>query len=549
MSLTSPALRRVLRALPLTAALAAVALPVASASAATGPKVGFQLNDLNGIVDLATVTLGAATDAPIAGPDMPYSQTCPGLAADEYPADSVAALLHARDANWTLAPPSSGFDWELTMFGSTHAASSLGFNTEVPGWHMWINDTYYNFGQDTPGGLCHELTAGDRVVLQGTERHFPDGGGMYGLPTTPQLRVTAPPTVAAGATFTATVTELTPPDSSNGWGGNAVQGTPSVSAGYGVGFDGDSAPFAATDAQGHATVTAPAGSGGILQLVGIAGTDPAALPTADHNSAYSPLADICVYDNRVNSPCTATLSAQSTDFGTQARGSLGAATPVVVTPALGTATISGAKVVSGDADDFMVSSDGCTGTTVNSGTGAATPNCAVRVRFAPSVAGARSAVLRITSNASNTTLDVPLTGTGGAATGGPQGPAGADGAKGDTGDRGATGATGATGANGANGSNGAAGATGATGPQGKAGKNGRDAVCTVKRTKGAPKVTCKLVSSSTKSTKATLTRAGKVYAKGTVASLRGTRKVPAGVYTLRYRTRAGKAVALRVRIG
>jgi hypothetical protein len=55
-----------------------------------------------------------------------------------------------------------------------------------------------------------------------------------------------------------------------------------------------------------------------------------------------------------------------------------------------------------------------------------------------------------------------------------------------------------------------------------------------------------LVSSSLDRASATLTRQGKVYARGTVASLRTTRNLSDGVYTLRYR---GHAIAVRVRIG
>jgi hypothetical protein len=354
------------------------------------------------------------------------------------------------------------------------------------------------------------------------------------LPTTPHLAVEGlPATVAAGQTFTATAAQYRPD-----WGSstdpNPVR---SVGTGYGLGFlDDGSGTFAgvvATDAAGQATLTAP-NDGGPHAVGAIAGTDPAALPLGGVNSAFAAPATVCVYDADPGSPCTATLSAPAVSFGTQARGTLGAATPVAVTAALGQATVTGAKVVSGDVDDFMISSDGCSAAALDSAVDAARA-CAVRVRFAPSVVGTRTAVLRITSSAANATLDVALSGIGGAPAGGP---AGADGDKGDAGPAGPGGASGPAGAAGGQGATGAA---GAPGPAGKAGKNGRDAVCTVKRAKGAPKVTCKLTAA--KGTKATLTRLGRVYARGTVASLRATRSVPAGAYTLRYRS-----VALRVRI-
>ncbi len=542
--LYSSGLGRTLRALPLLAALALV-LATASTALAAGPNPYLQVNDLTGRLGGGLAQLGASTDPAVAGGELPFGAACAGLGAGEYPADSAGALLTSHDPAWTIGQ--SGFNTTLTIDGVTYDAASLGFLSETPGWHLWINNTYYNFGQDMASPLCSALHTGDVVVLQVTERHFADGDTMYGLPTTPQVRVEAVPlTVAPGQPVTATVATFAPGTGDfNGWGGNALSGTRSVGAGYGLGFGGGSATFVATDAQGRATVTVPDDASGTVDLIAIAGTDKAALPTASHNSAFSVPVSACVYDGSSSSPCTGSLSAPDADLGTQARGTIGAATPVVVTPALGHVAVTAAKLVSGDVDDFLLTSDGCSGTTVVSGTGSATPSCSVRMRFAPSVSGARSAVLRIASDGMNPTLDVTLTGTGGAPGAGTPGSAGEKGDKGEAGSAGGTGATGATGANGAAGLVGPAGATGSTGPQGKAGKDGRDAVCTVKRAKRMPKVTCKLAPA--KAGKATLTRLGRVYARGTAASLRAVRRLPAGVYTLRYR-RHGKAVAQRVTI-
>jgi hypothetical protein len=331
-----------------------------------------------------------------------------------------------------------------------------------------------------------------------------------------------------------------------GWGGNALTGTRSAGVGYGLGFDDGHNAFVATDAQGRAALTVPADASGNINLVAIAGTDFAALPTAGHSSAFSVPTSVCVYDGQPSSPCTASVSAATPDFGaSQARETLGAPHAVVVTAALGTAEVTTVKLAGSDVDDFMISSDRCTGAALDAGAGA---TCRVNVRFAPSVIGARHAVLEVTSTASDTTLSVPLDGVGGSLAAGPSGPSGQDGVDGADGAKGDAGAAGSAGAAGGTGATGTQGAAGATGPQGKAGKNGRDAVCTVKRAKGTPKVTCKLVSSARKAS-ATLTRQGKVYARGTAASLRATRKLGAGVYTLRYRSGGGKAVAVRVRIG
>lgn len=535
--------RRFLRALPAFAALALI-LAAAPAALAAGPEAYLQINALSGRANGGVAQLGSATDPAIDGGELPFGGACGALAVQKYPANSVGALLESFDSAWTIAD-GPGFDKQLTISGITHDASSLGFMSEVPGWHLWINNTYYNFGQDMAGALCHALADGDVVVLQATQRHFLDGDTMYGLPTTPQLRVELPETVAAGQELTGTVAAYEPGVGGfTGWGGNAVTGTRSAGVGYGLGFDDGGTTFAATDAQGRATLTVPADASGNVNVIAIAGTDATALPTAGHNSAFSVPASVCVYDGQPSSPCTASVSAATPDFGvSQARETLGAPRAIVVTPVLGTAEVTGVKLAGTDVDDFLVSSDHCTGAELDAG---ASTTCTVNVRFAPSVVGARHATLEVTSTATNGTLSVALDGVGGSLAAGPAGPAGehgADGADGAAGARGDAGAAGPSGVTGAAGAQGAAGVPGATGPQGKAGKNGRDAVCTVRRAKRAPKVTCKLVSSAAGKASATLTRQGRVYARGTVASLRATRKLLVGVYTLRYR---GHAIAVRI---
>jgi hypothetical protein len=534
--------RRILQVLPVFAVLALI-LATAPAALAVGPRAYLQINDLTGRANAGLAQLGTAGDPAIDGGELPWGGACSGLAVQKYPASSVGALLESFDSAWTIAD-GTGFDKQLTISGITHDASSLGFMSEVPGWHLWINNTYYNFGQDMTGALCHALQDGDVVVLQATERHFADGDTMYGLPTTPQLRIELPRTVAAGQPLTGTVAAYEPGvGGATGWGGNVLMGTRSAGAGYGLGFDDGDNAFVATDALGRATLTVPANANGNIALVAIAGTDSTVLPTASHNSGFSVPASVCVYDGQPSSPCTASVLAATPDFGaSQARETLGAPRAVVVTPALGTAEVTSVKLAGTDVDDFLIGSDRCTGAALDAG---ADTTCTVNVRFAPSVIGARHATLEVTSTASNTTLTVPLDGVGGSLAAGPAGQDGADGTAGAKGDKGDAGAAGSAGPAGATGAAGAQGAVGATGPQGK---NGRDAVCTVKRTKGTPKVTCKLVSSTRKAS-ATLTRQGKVYARGTVASLRPTRTLPAGAYTLRYRSGGGKAAAVRVRIG
>ena len=115
-------------------------------------------------------------------------------------------------------------------------------------------------------------------------------------------------------------------------------------------------------------------------------------------------------------------------------------------------------------DDFLKTGDTCTGASVPPA-----GSCAIRLRFAPSATGARSATLRLRDNTVQGTHVSVLTGTGTAATGGggtgPAGPAGAHRRDG----RGRC--AGRGGPAGAGGRDGAQGAQGATGPQGPPGRD------------------------------------------------------------------------------
>jgi hypothetical protein len=70
--------------------------------------------------------------------------------------------------------------------------------------------------------------------------------------------------------------------------------------------------------------------------------------------------------------------------------------------------VTGVATAGTDPDDFLVTGDTCTGASVASDGADA---CTVRVRFAPSAAGARSAVLRLRHGAGGATYDVALSGT------------------------------------------------------------------------------------------------------------------------------------------
>ena len=125
-----------------------------------------------------------------------------------------------------------------------------------------------------------------------------------------------------------------------------------------------------------------------------------------------------------------------------------------------------------------------------------------------------------------------------------QGPAGADGQSG------ATGADGTDGAVGPAGSTGQAGPTGAAGPRGPAGALGRVKCKVGKQRSRRVKVTCRVVPlaarGSVSSIRATLTRNGRVYARGgsgtRAVTLTSSRRLRRGVYRARFVVRHANGI-------
>jgi hypothetical protein len=504
----------------LLATLVAALIPV-SAAAAAGPNVTVQVNGIEGKIARGSVQLGAASDPPVHGTGLSQLE-CPSLTPGDVPADSIAAALLALSSGWSITSSYGKLDFA----GNEYPMESLASRSPGTGWQLWVNERYIDLGLVSATAFCDPLQDGQTVVLQGSE--LITESGPFFEPATPHIQIeNVPETVAVGQPFSVTVAAYQPAS----WGGSDL-GQRTAGPGYSVSLNGG-AP-AATNANGQATLTATAEETGEVFLIARAGEDPNfTLPTPAGNSALSLPASVCVYDETPQSPCVASeLSAEGTDFGTQALDTLAAPQAIVLTPSLGTAQVTKVRVSGTDADDFIISSDGCTGTTVNSGI---PTTCTVRVRFAPSQAGPRDATLLVASNAMNGTLEVPLTGAGGALPTGARGEAGAQGLAGPAGPS----VQGPQGSAGASGSPGAAGVKGVTGRRGPA---GRDAVCKVKREKGAPRITCAL---KVPGARATLTREGRTYARGTIASLRATRAVPVGHYTLRYRT-GGHEFALAI---
>ena len=175
------------------------------------------------------------------------------------------------------------------------------------------------------------------------------------------------------------------------------------------------------------------------------------------------------------SQAQAAVAPSSLDFGAQPTGTMGTAQTVTVSnPTASSATITRVRVTGPDRSDFLVANDGCTGASIPAG-----GTCALKVRFAPSSTGSKSAGLAITGDPSGPSL-VTLTGTGSpflptqgtTGTTGATGSSGSTGATGDIGATGETGVTGSTGPAGPTGNTGSTGDTGSTGPTGATGDTG-----------------------------------------------------------------------------
>ena len=174
-----------------------------------------------------------------------------------------------------------------------------------------------------------------------------------------------------------------------------------------------------------------------------------------------------------------------------------------------TLRITGASLAGSDTGDFAIVSDACSGATLE-----LHQQCAIGVRFSPTAAGSRSAMIDLSDNAPGTST-LTLSGTGQPAN---------PGAAGQNGTSGAAGAAGAAGAGGTAGLNGTAGAPGTQGPRGAAGADGAIELLTCKplRNGHGQQCTSKLVSGSVsflaRAARASVSRGGRVYASGSLTA-------------------------------
>ncbi len=216
-----------------------------------------------------------------------------------------------------------------------------------------------------------------------------------------------------------------------------------------------------------------------------------------------------------------TVAPTSLTFPVQAQSTIGAGQIVTLTAGSEPLQIYNVQPSGADASDFIVTADECTGETLQPA-----ETCTLAVRFAPSAEGPRSASLTV--HAANVTgLGIPLSGEGGGRL--PSGEKGSQGEPGKQAPQGTSGQQGPAGAKGATGVRGHRGAKGARGPA------ALDAKVTCRLVKSRRKITCSVTlkgKATRRSVQARLTKNGRTYARGSLASLRPTRTLKRGTYIL-----------------
>ncbi len=228
-------------------------------------------------------------------------------------------------------------------------------------------------------------------------------------------------------------------------------------------------------------------------------------------------------------PCNEepTVTPASVSLGTQPLETIGPPHEITVTAGSEEMRIRHLQMQGPNSSDFILTADECTGEMLQPG-----ETCTFAVRFTPSATGPRSASLTVGTD-TPTSLQVTLSGEGGTLPTGERGPIG------ETGKGGATGQQGPV---------------GGLGTQGKAGARGlagRAAKVTCHVAKSARKIACSVTLEGTRMSRdahARLTKNGRTYALGSLRSLRLSRTLRSGVYTLTL-TSAGHTVTIPVSLG
>ena len=238
--------------------------------------------------------------------------------------------------------------------------------------------------------------------------------------------------------------------------------------------DGDTDLATANSSSNNASVLTGDGAGGFTSAIaGSTGAFPFAITASDFNEDGRP--DLATANQNANNVSVLTNSTVTFEAlpGTLTFGSAGTPVPLgLVTPSqvvtvsgqAFTTRFKGLTFTGANPDDFFISSDTCHQDLTFGG------SCQIRVKFAPSASGTRTANLVIESDIPD--QQIALTGFGGTL---PVSPTGATGTTGSSGSTGSTGTTGGTGPVGPTGDTGETGptVTGPSGPTGPAGPDGK----------------------------------------------------------------------------
>jgi hypothetical protein len=503
----------------LAALLAAAATGLAAEAAVAAPSVTVR-------VEGQTSTLLAPTQVPLgSGEDAEPETGCPLNTAG-----AVTEL--AVSGSWDRT---AWYPGPVEILGESHAGWG------EPIWELWHKPAggsrwFYWRGAFDYGWFCTtELNDGDTLLWQATRLDT----SSWTNPLARPVNLTAPRVVAVGEPFSIAAHAFSVSRESSYM--EPLEATATAASGYSLA----GASGVTTDAEGRATVTLS--TPGETTLKAVSGN-------AD-DWGRSAAVPVCVHDGddglcppAIEVPASAALGDVPAAGGTVARA-------VKITARRSALEVDELRLADGAGEGFLLMGGNCAGKTIAAGR-----SCDAIVLFSPAADGAQSATLEVTSDALEAPLaTVALTATGiagGLGEPGPQGPPGTPGVpgvQGQLGNPGADGAPGTPGPTGPQGPGGAKGDKGDAGPAGERGPAGRDAraTCTVKRVKGAPRVTCRVTLAGKKSATgsgARLVRGKTTYARGSAASLRATRTLPRGRYTLRVKVR-GAVVALPVRIG
>ena len=217
----------------------------------------------------------------------------------------------------------------------------------------------------------------------------------------------------------------------------------------------------------------------------------------------------------------ATVGPKGLEFPSQPQSTVSAPQEVTVTnTGAADLEIAGESFSGPAASDFFVGASTCRGPLP------AGETCSLWVHFAPHSKEEAKAKLVLGTNATPATYEVELNGSVGPLPQGPAGPSGADGADG------ANGTNGANGVNGAAGATGQPGLTGPRGPKGDPGAGLTGATISCKRAKVRRKrvrVRCTLklaVTSRVRAARITVTRKGRVVARGAGLARHGRVRIP-----------------------